>query len=178
MIQKSLVGLRLQGNFSVAFTVGFRRSEGENMLLRGLEFLAIVLTAIILVPSGAHFFELPNKIGLVQEQYFIVQNIYRGWALFGGAIFPALIAIALLAWTARSHVFEFRLAVLAFFCIALSLAVFFTFVYPGNVATENWTTVPENWISLRRHWEYGHAASAILTFVALCALVLGVVARR
>jgi hypothetical protein len=148
------------------------------MVLRALEFLAIVLTAIILIPSGAHFIELPNKIGLVQDQYFIVQNIYRGWALFGAVIFPALIVIALLAWAARDNVFEFRLAVFAFLCITLSLVVFFTFVYPGNVATANWTTVPENWAMLRRHWEYGHAISAILTFVAFCALVLGAVARR
>ena len=148
------------------------------MLLRVLEFLALVLTAILLMPSGAHFFELPNKIGLVQDQYFIVQNIYRGWALFGAVILPALIVIALLAWTARDDVFECRLAVLALLCIALSLVVFFTFVYPGNVATANWTSIPENWTTLRRNWEYGHAMSAILTFVAFCALVLGVVARR
>jgi hypothetical protein len=83
-----------------------------------------------------------------------------------------------LAWAARDNVFEFRLAVFAFLCITLSLVVFFTFVYPGNVATANWTTVPENWAMLRRHWEYGHAMSAILTFVAFCALVLGAVARR
>jgi hypothetical protein len=31
-----------------------------------------------LVPSGAHLFALPNKIGLAQDQYFVVQNIYRG----------------------------------------------------------------------------------------------------
>jgi hypothetical protein len=45
-----------------------------------------------LVPSGAHLFALPNKIGLAQDQYFVVQNIYRGWALFGIVLFGALIA--------------------------------------------------------------------------------------
>jgi hypothetical protein len=40
-----------------------------------------VLTALALVPAGAHLFELPNKIGLSQDRYFIVQSIYRGWAL-------------------------------------------------------------------------------------------------
>lgn len=148
------------------------------MFLRVLEFLAIVLTAIILMPSGAHFFELPNKIGLVQEQYFVVQNIYRGWALFGTLIFPALVFTALLGFLARDNPLESRLAFFACLCIAASLGVFFGFVYPGNVATANWTTVPENWEMLRRHWEYGHAASAILTFIAFCALVLSVVIRR
>jgi hypothetical protein len=83
------------------------------MLLRGLEFLAIVLVAIILMPAGAHFFELPNKIPLVQDQYFIVQTIYRGWALFGWVIFPALAVTGLLAWAARESAVESRLALLA-----------------------------------------------------------------
>jgi hypothetical protein len=148
------------------------------MVLRAVEFLAILFTAVILIPSGAHVFELPNKIGLVQEQYFIVQNIYRGWALFGAMIFPALLLTALLGFLARDHALESRLAFLACLCIAVSLGVFFGFVYPGNVATGNWTTIPDNWETLRRHWEYGHAASAILTFMAFCALVLGVVSRR
>jgi len=55
-----------------------------------VQFLAVILTALALVPSGAHFFALPNKIDLTQEHYFIAQNIYRGWALFGIVLFPAL----------------------------------------------------------------------------------------
>ena len=39
--------------------------------MRVLQFLAVVLTALALVPGGAHFFELPNKIGLGEQQYFV-----------------------------------------------------------------------------------------------------------
>jgi hypothetical protein len=35
-------------------------------------------------------FELPNKIRLSQEQYFTVQGIYRGWALFGFVLLGAI----------------------------------------------------------------------------------------
>ena len=42
--------------------------------LKIVQFLAIVLTALALLPSGAHLFALPNKRGLA-DQYFIVQNI-------------------------------------------------------------------------------------------------------
>jgi hypothetical protein len=34
--------------------------------LRVVQFLAVLLTALSLVPAGAHLFELPNKIGLAQ----------------------------------------------------------------------------------------------------------------
>jgi hypothetical protein len=65
-----------------------------------------MLTAPALVPVGAHLFELPNKIGLSEEHYFLVQSIYRGWALFGIVIFAAiltnLLAAALLWREARA----------------------------------------------------------------------------
>jgi len=60
--------------------------------LRALKLTAVLLTALALVPGGAHFFELANKIGLPQQQYFVGQQIYRGWALFGVALFLAIIA--------------------------------------------------------------------------------------
>jgi hypothetical protein len=65
--------------------------------LKIVQFLALTLTALALVPSGAHLFALPNKINLAAEQYFIVQNTYRGWSLFGIVLFGALIANLALA---------------------------------------------------------------------------------
>ncbi|TMJ67612.1 MAG: DUF1772 domain-containing protein, partial [Alphaproteobacteria bacterium] len=50
------------------------------------------MTALAFVPVGAHLFELPNKIGLSEQHYFVVQSIYRGWALFGVVIFAAIAA--------------------------------------------------------------------------------------
>lgn len=43
-----------------------------------LKLLAIVLTAVALVPSAAHLFELPGKIDLARDAYFTVQSIYAG----------------------------------------------------------------------------------------------------
>ena len=61
------------------------------MPLKVVQFAAVILTALALVPSGAHLFAFLNKIDLSSEQYFIVQNIYRGWDLFGIALCGALI---------------------------------------------------------------------------------------
>ena len=143
-----------------------------------MQLLAVVLTALALVPAGAHLFELPNKIGLDQEAYFIVQNIYRGWALFGTVLFGALAANLALAIIVRRRRAPFGLALTAFVLIAATLAIFFTWTYPANQATANWTVVPENWRELRRHWEYAHAANAVLTFLALCAVTLSTVLAR
>ena len=148
------------------------------MALRVVQFLAIVLTALALVPAGAHLFELPNQIGLDQEPYFIVQNIYRGWALFGIVLVGALAANLALAIMVRRQRAPFWLALLAFLLVAATLAIFFTWTWPANQATSNWTAVPENWRELRTRWEYAHAANAVLTFLALCAVTLAALMTR
>jgi hypothetical protein len=148
------------------------------MTLRTAQFLAIVLTALALVPAGAHLFELPNKIGLAEDAYFVVQSIYRGWALFGIVLFGALAANLALTFLLRRRRGAFWLGLLAFLLVAATLVVFFTWTYPANQATSNWTEVPANWQELRRQWEYAHAANAILTFIALCAVTLSTLLTR
>jgi hypothetical protein len=58
--------------------------------VRVWQFLSVLLTSLALVPSGAHLFELPNKIGLSQDRYLLVQSIYRDWSLFGTVIIAAI----------------------------------------------------------------------------------------
>jgi hypothetical protein len=148
------------------------------MVLKTVQFLALVLTALALVPAGAHLFELPNKITLPEDQYFIVQNIYRGWALFGIVLLPALAANLVLALLLRRQRPAFWCALAAFFGIAATLVIFFVWTYPANVATGNWTVVPAAWEALRRQWEYAHATNAVITFAAFCAVVLATLASR
>ena len=124
------------------------------MRLKIVQFLAIVLTALALVPSGAHLFALPNKMGLAADQYFIVQNIYRGWSLFGTVLLGALIANTTLMLMVRRKAAAFALALFASLCVAVTLLVFFAWTYPANELTDNWTTIPGNWEQLRHHWEY------------------------
>lgn len=143
-----------------------------------VQFLALVLTALALIPAGAHLFALPNKIGLAAEQYFIVQNIYRGWALLGIVLAGALVANLSLTVMLRGRGRPFVLALIAFWCLAVSLTIFFIWTYPANQATSNWTTIPEEWGELRLQWEYSHAANALVTFAAFCAVALSVLNTR
>jgi hypothetical protein len=133
---------------------------------------ALVLVALCLVPAGAHLSELPNKIGLPPDQYMLVQQIYRGWALFGIVIFAALAATATQALLLRHERMAFRASVVAFLCLAAAQAVFWLFTFPINVASANWSKVPEGFEAARRQWEYAHAAGAALTGAALLALIL------
>ena len=141
-----------------------------------LRVLTLALTASILVPSGAHLFELPGKIGLSREAYFAVQGIYAGWALFGIPIIAAILANGALYVTLRRREPQAtRWALVSAALITASLAVFFIWIFPANQATGNWTTIPENWEVLRRHWEYAHAASALIVFAAFLATAMATV---
>jgi hypothetical protein len=57
-----------------------------------LRLSALALTALILVLSGAHLIEMPNKFALDRDAYFAVQQIYAGWAFFAVPILAAVVA--------------------------------------------------------------------------------------
>ncbi|MDF2117717.1 DUF1772 domain-containing protein [Roseiarcaceae bacterium H3SJ34-1] len=139
--------------------------------VRSLKMLALVLGALILVPSGAHLLEVTHKISMDRDTYFAVQRIYAGWALSGIAILAAVVIDLALFFRLRgqepSAAFS---ALLSAGLIIVGLVVFFIWVYPANVVTANWTTQPADWEPLRRQWEYGHVAIAIATFAAFVAI--------
>lgn len=146
--------------------------------LRALQFAALILTALALVPVGAHLAELANKIGLARESYFIVQRIYSGWALFGVVIIAAIctnLALALMLWLRRA---PFWPSLAAGLILGATLIVFFVWTYPANVATANWTVIPPDWQTLRAQWEASHAANALLTLLALCCAAWSAAAAR
>jgi hypothetical protein len=136
--------------------------------LQLVTFAALVLTAIALIPEGAHLFERSGKMALGQEAYFAAQTVYSGWAWFGAVILAALAACLTLAWMSKGPA---RLwTAFAAIMIALSLGIFFAFVFPANQVTQNWTVVPKDWETWRSQWEWGHTASATCTFAAFLAL--------
>ena len=79
------------------------------MGLRLVQLSAIMLTALALVPSGAHLAALPNKVAMAQAAYFVAQQIYAGWALFGTVLFGALVANLAHAIVLRKLALELKL---------------------------------------------------------------------
>lgn len=142
------------------------------MNVRGAAFAALFFAALVLVPAMAHLFELPNKISLPADAYLTVQQIYRGWALFGIAVVGALASSLWLAIAARRHRRAAVWAAVGFAAIAATQVVFWTWTYPANAATGQWTFLPEGWQALRARWEYSHAASALLNLIAFVSLLV------
>jgi hypothetical protein len=145
------------------------------MALRMVQFLAIVLTALALVPAGAHLFELPNKIDLPRDAYLTVQGIYAGWAWFGIVDLGALVMNVVLAIELRRQRLARYFAGTAALCFVIFFAIFFTWTFPANQATANWATLPDDWSGLRQEWEYSHAVNAAVMLIALCSVTLAVI---
>jgi hypothetical protein len=137
------------------------------MMIRAVAWFAMMLTALALVPAGAHLFSLPNKILLVEENYFVAQTLYRGWSWFGIVLAGALGANVAWALLARRQAMVSYLAAAAALCLGLVLVIFFAGAFPANQLTNHWTVAPENWEHLRAQWEIAHAVNAVITFIAL-----------
>lgn len=132
---------------------------------------SLLLVTLAMLPAAAHLLELPNKIKLSGKEYLTAQRLYRGWALAGIVVAAALMSTLALLFMLRDWPTAFALAWVAFLCIAGTQIVFWTFTYPVNRTTANWTFLPGDWAELRKRWEYSHAASAILNLIALVALI-------
>jgi len=143
-----------------------------------LRVFAIVSVGICLVPAGAHLFELPNKMSLSPAEYMTIQRIYAGWWLFGIPIIATLVLTALYTALMRSNRTAFLLSLSTLICLAATQAIFWTFTYPMNVASNNWTVMPDGFEAARRQWEYSHAVNALLTFAAFAAITLAVLADK
>lgn len=147
------------------------------MAIRAARFLALLLTALALIPGGAHLAELPGKMALDREAYFTVQQIYAGWSHFGILLIGALLATLALALLLHQRVERPAPAFLAFLLVATNLAVFFVWTFPANQATANWTAAPADWEALRLQWEYSHAANALVMLAAFACLLFDTVRR-
>ena len=148
------------------------------MLLKFLGLIAVVSVAMCLVPAGAHFFELANKMSMSQPEYMTVQKIYAGWSFFGIAFIAALLLTLTHTFMIRGDRAAFFLSLVAFLCLAATQGIFWLFTYPMNVASTNWTVTPADFEAARRQWEYSHAVNAVLTFVALVTITASVITRK
>ena len=140
-----------------------------------LQFIAIVVVAIYLIPEGAHLFEMPNKLRLTPDSYMTVQQIYDGWAFFGVIIVLAVGCTLGCAIVMRRNLLAQRLSLGSCASLVGTQIIFWSFIYPMNALTRNWAEMPDHFEAARRQWEYAHAGSAGLTLLAFVLALWGLV---
>ena len=148
------------------------------MLLRSWRFAGIYLTAITLSLTFCHLLEMPGKMKYDEALYMSVQHsLYFHFAWVGAvAEVGAVVSLIVLSFLVRKRSVIFYPTLVATICVAGGLALWFAFVSPANGMMAQWHGVPlpPNWVAVRRQWELGHAASAVLDLIGFGALVLSV----
>lgn len=144
-------------------------------MFRCLRGLSILLAALAVTGPMAHVLELPNKLQLEGPIWLAIQQqLYRGWgAVFGPVEVASLVLALALAGARRRNGPALRPTVAAVAAYAAMLGVFFAFNDPVNRALAGWTaaSLPADWSDYRLRWEIGHALAAVLSIVALAALI-------
>ena len=154
------------------------RDESRHSIVYDVAFfIALLATALALGGALAHAFELPNKINLPRDEYFIVQKAYRGWNQIAYILLIQIASMIAVAVMSRHERYVLWSVIAAILCLLSAQAIFWTYTYPANVATENWTAMPDSWDVLRKQWEYSHAAGAAFQLLAMSALIIAVLAR-
>ena len=154
-------------------------------------FVATFLAALVMTQTLAHALEMPGKMRLDREQYYVVQTIYYpGFTIGGGAEPLAIIAAAaaLLMQPAGTGLFWLIAAALALLIITHLL--FWVVVQPVNRqwlettrlsgAADRFFRTGEmkgdaaNWTKLRDRWERGHLARTVTSVAGFLLLLLAV----
>ncbi len=131
----------------------------------------------MLAPALAHIFELPTKMRLPRDEYFIVQHLYPAWDRLSLLLIAQVVSLLAAAYLSRLERRVLIPTILAILFIVSAQALFWAYTHPANVATANWTLQSDDWIKLRRQWEFSQAAGACLQLLAVACLIVAVVSR-
>ena len=147
-------------------------------LLDGVQLAAIALTALALMPAGAHMFELSGKLALSPADYVTVQSVHHAWVAFASTMLLASAAIGLHSYLVSRNAASFGWSMVALVLVGVAQVVFWVVAYPVNAATQGWSVLPVDFEMLRWKWEYAFAAAGGLSFAGLLALVRSIEASR
>ncbi|TIO54578.1 MAG: DUF1772 domain-containing protein [Mesorhizobium sp.] len=160
-----------------------------------LEVLTVILVASAMAMALAHALELPGKLRLGKEEYFVVQRIYYPGFTIGGGIAEVggIVATFALMLTSSGPV-RFRLIAGALAGLLIMQLVFWFMTQPINkhwlqeveltapakrfFATEgrDEPALPptQEWTVLRNRWELSHVLRAALAMLSLILLTTAI----
>jgi hypothetical protein len=156
-----------------------------------LELVSLFLVVATVIPSAAHALELPGKLRLTQEEYFVVQAIYHpGFAVISAAEPLSIIAVVALLVLTPSGTTIFWLRVVALLATVLTHVLYWTLTAPANKIwfrdealsgsaqrfCEAGGSVDEtDWTMFRDLWEWSHLCRAATSVIALVLLAVALV---
>ena len=128
--------------------------------------------ALALGRAVAHVRELPNKIGMSREDYFIVLRVYLGWNCLAYLLLIELAGMLAEIFLYRPQPNVLWPALIALGCLVAAQAISWVFTFPTNQAQAIRLSGPRNWETLR--W---HLAGGTFQTFAMAALIVAALRR-
>lgn len=125
-----------------------------------------------------HLLEMPAKMTYDKALWLtLLQTLYGAFGTIGAFIeVGAVVTAVVLAILIRQRRPAFGWTLLGALCLAAAHLAWWVWVAPVNATMAPLTpeTVPADWMRLRDHWEYTHAARAVLQMIGVGALVFSI----
>jgi hypothetical protein len=160
-----------------------------------LQVVTVFLVGVAMSMALAHALEFPGKLRLDEQTYLTVQTIYYpGFTVGGIGEALAVIATLVLALAMRDDGAAFWWALSAFIAVLAMHVIFWLITQPTNRywlrnqqmrdagnkffgvdrsnRSESTTAATPEWQRLRNRWEYSHIVRAVLSSIALVAVVI------
>lgn len=156
--------------------------------------VSLFLAAVVMGLALAHALEMPGKMRLNRDQYYVTQTIYYPGFTWGGLAEPiAILVTAMTLAVTPANTRSFWLIVVALSGLVSTQLVFWLRVQPVNrqwlgstslseaaerfFRTGETATPSPNWTRLRDRWENGHLTRALASTAAFVALLIAMSQR-
>jgi hypothetical protein len=154
----------------------------KKILLKPVQFIALLSMGIELGVSYSHLMQLPGKSQLSLPTFVVVQNILIKYKIGLGIVetgsFLSLFVILWLCRHRKSLIFLFTLVSLLM--LVTAYLVWGIFIEPINTAINTWTAVsyPTNWTVYRDRWHVFHLARLLLLTIGMSSLISSVLIKK
>ncbi len=141
-------------------------------------YLTMLFALIPLSVLLSNLFEMPAKINLSKDNYQLIQGFSSEFVWLILFEIAALVMTVILIVIEKKKKRTLKHLLIALICFVISIALFFIFILPTDLTTNNWSDFPIDWESLRAQWEYSNAIRALLSFAGFSFIVLAFLKNR
>ncbi len=141
-------------------------------------YLTVFFALIPLSALVCNVIELPARFNLSKDNYLSIQSFTSEFSWLIVFEFAAMFMTIVLIVAEKKKRQPFRLLLMALICFVISIAIFFIFNLPADIATNGWLNLPPDWFPVRDQWEYANAVRAIFSFTGFTFIVLALVKNR
>jgi hypothetical protein len=145
---------------------------------RILRLVTLLATAMVFGLTLTHVLQSPGSRGLDGPTWLAVMHtFYGGFAIVGGAAEVVGLVTSLIETGFARRWRERAAPAIVAVCLAGTLVSYWFGNRPVNDQVARWTpaTLPPDWSTYRDQWEAAHSDSAVLSGIALLALLIATV---